>query len=124
MIDLFISVRLTPYPLEPRGEAFNYSNYRIRGMIKNTLHVPKLIVSDIVYVYFVVNIVSRTYEIVYMYLLLGELSKQRKKVVHEKQAVRICCGLGERDEVTKPAPSLQVRAALHTPLSTPQPLPM
>lgn len=45
MIDLFISVRLIPYPLEPRGEAFNYSNYRIRGMIKNTLYVPKLIVS-------------------------------------------------------------------------------
>lgn len=42
---MFISIRLIPHPLQPRAEAFNYSNYRIRGMIKNTLHVPKLIVS-------------------------------------------------------------------------------
>lgn len=74
MIDLFISVRLIPHPLEPRAEAFNYSNYHIRGMIKNLLHIPKLTISLHSYVHFVVNIVSRTYEIVYMYLAAARLT--------------------------------------------------
>lgn len=43
-------------------------------MIKNLLHVPKLTVSLHCYVHFVVNIVSRTYEIVYMYLAAARLT--------------------------------------------------